>query len=419
MNDNAQEQLSSEIAATFGKGIWSDASNGANLVLRVCDVQRPSPNDRLSVTKMSKHRTIETEGDGLKSYAAICIALLLGRRPICLIDEPELCLHPPQAYSLGAFIGEHGASEETATYVATHSSQILRGIIQSNSKVDIIRLTRRCGAFSARRIPSQQLVTALKKPTLRAESVLDGIFSDSVIIVEADSDRLVYQTTLETLKGEISLSVHFSTSGGAGGISDICAFYRQLGIPVAVIADLDVITDDAVFKKIVHPLTDEDSSVSLVDLARKITCEIMKLTPAVQPEDYKRQLQNILTLGANWENGDDLKIKKCLRELSNRLDRGRKIKNGGINTLPEHIAKSLAELLDALKKIGLFLVPVGELEDWLASENIGASKENKQAWANAAAFAIQSKGPSPTDIWDFMRGVSHNLRKILDDGNEV
>ena len=61
--------------------------------------------DRHSVEKMSKYRTIEDEGDGMKSYVATSITILLGRRPVCVIDEPEMCLHPPQAYNLGQFVG--------------------------------------------------------------------------------------------------------------------------------------------------------------------------------------------------------------------------------------------------------------------------------------------------------------------------
>src|SRR5256885_15214291 len=103
--------------------------------------------DRLSHKKMASHRSIETEGDGLKSYVATCIALLLGRRPVCLIDEPEMCLHPPQAYSLGQFIGRFGASLDRATFVATHSSHVLRGVIQTAANIEVIRVTRKGARF--------------------------------------------------------------------------------------------------------------------------------------------------------------------------------------------------------------------------------------------------------------------------------
>jgi len=110
--------------------------------------------------------------------------------------------------------------------------------VQSTQEVEIVRLTRNGGQFHARRLPAQDLVIALKKPTLRAESILDGIFSESVVIVEADGDRLVYHTTWETLAEELRLDVHFAAVGGLGGVADACRLYRTLHIPVAIIADL-------------------------------------------------------------------------------------------------------------------------------------------------------------------------------------
>ena len=104
--------------------------------------------DRHSVEKMSKFRTIEDEGDGMKSYVATSITILLGRRPVCVIDEPEMCLHPPQAYNLGQFVGKHATSSQTATFVATHSSHVLHGVIQTANKLKMIFRNRNtCSQF--------------------------------------------------------------------------------------------------------------------------------------------------------------------------------------------------------------------------------------------------------------------------------
>ncbi len=130
--------------------IWLDSTRGNLLCLRVSDTPKLSAaEDRLQPSKMRLHHTIEDEGDGFKSYMGICIALLLGRRPVCVIDEPEMCLHPPQAYALGRFIGRHGTSLNHTTIVATHSSHVLRGIIEEAIRLEIIRLSRSGVPFSS------------------------------------------------------------------------------------------------------------------------------------------------------------------------------------------------------------------------------------------------------------------------------
>jgi hypothetical protein len=293
MNDTACRELAAETVRTFGKAVWPDHTGGDNLSLRVADGDLPPAEDRLSFVKMSKCRRIEDEGDGLKSYVSICIALLLGLRPVCLIDEPEMCLHPPQAYSLGRFIGRHAASKETATFVATHSAHILRGVLQSTRDLEIIRLSRSGDQFHAHRVSADKLALALAKPTLRAETILDGIFSEAIVIVEADGDRLVYHTTWETLAQELRLDVHFAAVAGISGVADACQLYRTLHIPVVVIADLDLLRDLGQLRRILEVMAGPDEVRRVVTQARDVMKQVEGLHPTIDPAAYRSCLAEI------------------------------------------------------------------------------------------------------------------------------
>lgn len=410
-NDRAKVELTKETFNSFGKSIWTDITGGDALHVRVADKQLPSAEERHSATKMASYRIIEEEGDGLKSWTAICVPVLLGNRPVCLIDEPEMCLHPPQAYNLGAFIARHAVSDKTATYVATHSSQILRGVIQATKKVEIIRLTRVNDKFHAHRLSADQLFDALKKPTLRAESVLDGIFSESVVILEADGDRLVYHTCWDMLGNEVRLDVHFAAVGGTGGIADTSQLYRSLRIPVAVIADRDVLADFEKLRKIISVMADPQSAKALIDKAKILAEEVRKIPPTIEPSELRDALLDLKGLPTNWQNGDDLKIRSQLNQLSNRLQRMRRLKHGPITDLPSSVADLLREMLQDLKRLGIFVVPVGELEDWFPAGKIEASREDKAAFANEAASLLQSELPGGDGIWLFLREIAEFLQK--------
>lgn len=159
-NKDAKTALYDEIAKVFHTAVWVDNTRHAQLVLRVSDsTAMPAADDRLEPEVMEKYRTIETEGDGLRSYSAICATLLLEQRPLCLVDEPEMCLHPPQAHVIGRFIGAH-ASNKTCTVVATHSSHVLKGILETNPKAHVIRLTHVASTFRARTLTSELLQQA-------------------------------------------------------------------------------------------------------------------------------------------------------------------------------------------------------------------------------------------------------------------
>ena len=411
LDDNARAKLHEEMLNSFGRAVWPDMSRGNQMTLKVSDEgMLPSPEDRLSHKKMAEHRSIETEGDGMKSYVATCVALLLGLRPVCLIDEPEMCLHPPQAYNLGRFIGRYGTSPDSATFVATHSSHLLRGIIQTAQKVQIIRLTRRDRKFNAHLVPSSQLQEALSRPTLRAEAVLDGIFAQAVVVVEADGDRFVYQAAWETLNEDFRVDLHFSAVGGTGGIADTCSLYRTLKIPIAVIADLEVIVNSERMSRVIDELVSvEEKRDSLKACCEQVAEEIRKVPPLIDPEVVATRLSELAASGMDWTKSEDLVTHRALRDLANDLDRMRRLKAGGIQAYEEPLRSDLRKLADELKSYGLFLVQVGELEEWLKDYDVGVSKREKRSWSNAAAQLIQKNGKRDGDVWAFMTEIGQYL----------
>jgi hypothetical protein len=409
LNDSARKSLWDETLRTFEKAVWPDITQGKQVGLKVSDADNlPTYEELNSPAKMRQYASLDTEGDGFKSYVTVCMALLLGHRPVCLVDEPEMCLHPPQAYNLGQFIGRRGASPSTVTFVATHSSHVLRGAIQSRENIQIVRLERRETKFVAHIIPTIALTTALAKPTVRAESVLDGIFAQAVVVLEADGDRLVYQAVWEKLSAEFGLDVHFATVGGSGGIADTCKLYRTLKIPVVVIADLDVVTTPERLGFILDAMGASAGVNELVSRARSVMELIKKIPPDIELEAVRGELAKILPEGTTWKNEEDIPVQQRLSRISKQLDRMRRLKSGGVPRLPREVAELLDELLRLLKNSGVFLVPVGELEWWLSAANIRASKENdKWVWANEAATYITEVSMEATrgDVWDFMREV--------------
>jgi hypothetical protein len=414
VDDLARTALQEEVRATFGRAVWPDASRGNQLCLRVSDEgDFPSAAQQLSPKTAATYRTIETEGDGVKSYVSTCIALLLGRRPVCLIDEPELCLHPPQAYSLGRFIGTFGTSTERATFVATHSSHVLRGVLQTAERLQIVRLVRRDRSFEAHLIPPDVLDEILKKPTVRAEAVLDGVFAQAVIVVEADGDRAVYQAVFETLGNEFRLDIHFTAVGGIGGVADVCRLYRTLRIPVAVIADLDVVTDADRLKRIVSELAGGPEAEAVKRAAARVSSAIKRLPPTVSPEDVKLQLAAAAARAMDWSQNEDAPLREALQALAQSLDRMRRLKGDGIAGLPRELAGEAEALVGQLAALGLFVVPVGELEQWLAGVGVTASKQNKWAWANEAAAKVRLGEPQKDDVWAFIRAVATFLLRAL------
>lgn len=416
----AKTALHAETANVFQLSVWVDNTRHSILVLRVSDCQDlPSADDRLEPEMMEKYRTIETEGDGLRSYCSICATLLLEARPLCIVDEPEMCLHPPQAHAMGRFIGAH-APDETCTIVATHSSHVLRGILETKPKANVIRLTHFSSTFRARLLTFEVLEQATSKPRSRSEAILEGLLSHAVVLCEAEGDRIVYGSTYRTFS-DGRLDIRFIPSHGTGGFADPLRLYHVLEVPCAVIADLDFLAKEGEIKKVLKELgTPFQEITTLCERARKVISQVRSSIAKIDAEQVRTELKTIsddLT-----ENIDDAKVRGKLQSISRQLYKLNDLQQKGIVAIPEVIEtkgtkislrKDVNVLLSDLESHGLFLVPVGELESWLPILMKGQSREDKNKWAMLAAEKIEDVGERDSDVWEFTRRVySFLLNKV-------
>ncbi|MBI3099184.1 MAG: AAA family ATPase [Planctomycetes bacterium] len=413
LNLAAKQALAAEAAKVFGKAIWLDNTRANKLCLRVADeVQLPSAEDRLEPEKMRKYRLIEDEGDGFKSYMGTCVTLLLGERPVCLIDEPEMCLHPPQAYALGRFIGRYGVSTERVTFVATHSSHVLRGVIEQTRQLEIVRLARVGSRFSGKKVSHESIRACIEKPSTKVETILDGLFAEAVTVVESEGDRLVYSTTWEKLESEFRHDVHFVSVGGTGGIADTCRLYRNLKIPVSVIADLDLLRELDTLERVVTVLASSDAARELMVTCREIITQVRALGPIHGETELQAQLKAICEDKLDWSNAEQLnRVRRTLSELSDGLSQTARLKSGVESLSSQAVYHGLKALLVRCQRFGLHLVPCGELEDWVPSLMVGGpSKKRKPEWANAAANRIREAAVGTDDIWAFIRQMGQFQR---------
>lgn len=415
-DSKAKDELTQAIRDTFGKGIWVDPTRGNILCFRLTDTpDLPLPEDQLRPDRVTLYRVIDEEGDGLRSFVAICMALALSRRPVCLIDEPETCLHPPQAYALGRIIGRQAAKHTSTTLVATHSSHVLRGVIQQTRDVQIVRLTRVAGQFRAHLVDSGLLRKATEKPMVRSEAIFDGLFADGVVLVESDGDRAVYQAVWESMAHAIQLDLLFVPVNGKGAMADIAGFFQTLQIPVAIIPDLDLVRDDGVIPKLLTAISADENNVRSIREECRVVAEAIRLVPpTITPSEVETEMELIQALPKEWHDNDDESLMRQLRGLANRLDRMRRLKPGGIAAFEkEHpsIAAQLEILRQKFWSSGVFIVPVGELESWLSEDFMkdGPSKERKQEWADEAASRIRQRPNDAGPIVEFVRQVAAYL----------
>jgi hypothetical protein len=415
LNSEAKDKLAEETGNVFGNAVWLDISEQGTLQLRASgSPECPSHGQMTNPLEARSFSPIESEGDGYRSYVGTCLSLLLGVRPVALIDEPELCLHPPQAYHIGRFIGKY-AKDDHVTFVATHSSHVLRGILETGKRVTVIRLTRRKREFSGRLIAEQELVDAVRNPRARAEAILDGIFSKGVVLVESEGDREEYQAASEALEDYPSREAHFVPVGGTGGFAEPLRFYRSLDIPAADIADVDGVCDTDKISTISGVVGPNPTEVQeAIGQLRSVVQKIKSLPPPITEDEAKQRLKELSEQSLAWNRGDDNLLRRKLNELEGQLKRIQRLKEGGIEAYRDHpeIHAGLQAVVEMFARFGVFFVPVGELEDWVKhlmhdQPKGSASKTDRAA---LAAEKIRAATEKKGDIWAFVQSVLDHLR---------
>lgn len=353
--------LSEKVRRIFSRDIILDTQTlGDRLVFRVGDnfdyIKGILGNDSGEITRLLKETILDDQGDGLKSFVSTYLALNLKGKDILLLDEPEAFLHPPLARQMGEMIGEV-KNNEKQIYIATHSVEILKGILSKSNDINIIRITQpKLNKNEVTLIDETILKTILNNPLLRVSRVLEGLFCEKVVVTEAESDELIYQEIIEKIWPQSGL--YFAHGQNKQTLAEIAELYENIGIPYEVITDFDILRKSDEFNKFL---------------------KIMKLDERVmqQYRNYCIKLRNQIESRVDKEGLTEQEKKDVLKK-----ERDKAYHELGIsclNDLDGDLKENIEGLLEEMHIKHLHILPSGELETLLIPFGIEYT-HNKNKW---------------------------------------
>lgn len=360
----AERRLSSGVETAYGSPVSVDRAGGSAIHLllgRARSEARLDNEDYLAETAALP--LVSDQGDGVRSFIGLLLALEAAPYPVVLVDEPEAFLHPPQAREIGRQLASTSGSQR---FVATHDSDVLLGLLDRAQNPLIIRL-RREGDSNVPAVLSQERVKELwSDPSFRYSRLLDGLFHRGAVICEADGDATLYAAALDAEleeRGAPASDFLFTQCGGKHKMAAAIRALCPMGVPVASIVDFDVLRDETVIAEIVDALGGnwDDYGGEWNTVRAAIESLAVEAAPV---GDVADEIQAIL--------GQDRTARlteaqsRRIREITKRIDGWKQVKQrGGIASVRHGNARAAADnLLNRLGEIGLFLVPVGELEGW-------------------------------------------------------
>lgn len=394
VNDSLEMKTSGFFKEAFGDDLIVHRNAGNEVPLH-CG-KRPIPqegDDRVSLNylrELEKLPTLHSQGDGMRSFVGVLLHSLVVNHLVILIDEPEAFLHPPQARLLGQMLIKE-APPDRQLFIATHSGDFLRGLLDTNStRVRIVRIQHRDAINPIKELDNEGVKRVWGDPILRYSNVLDGLFHSKVILCESDSDCRFYAAIMDALidMNEEARREHvmFVHCGGKSRMPVVIQALKNLDVPVNVVSDFDLLNAESPLSEICNAM-DLDWADLRNDWAL-VKSSIDQKKPELDGNEVVREIQELLSKVQDkyFPKG----IKKQIEAVLRRASPWSHAKTIGKTFVPPGAPTIACErLLGTFEEKGLFVVPVGELEGFCRSVGNHGPK-----WVNEVLEKDLSNDPS-------------------------
>ncbi len=364
-NADLRQQLRTYVHDALGRWLVVDmVTDAPRAHLRLSRAEPPDgleqTRDRDSAAFLSASELLSERSDGIHAYIGILAAILTSNARLVFIDEPEAFLHPSLARILGRQLADLARRKDIQVFIATHSPDLLAGCVVADTDARVVRLSYRRGEGRAWLLDNRALRSFTTDPRMRSVSALSGLFTEAVVIGEGDSDRAFYQEIFERLNewsgpGRLPRRAEGWTFTNLQNWQTehlLLGPLRQMGVPAVAVVDRDV-------------LFATDTTATTLLLAAGV--------PQALASSWRQRLAELRPDGA----ADPARVDEIVAQMAH---------------------------------YGVFVAPVGTVEDWLTPE---VRREPKKTWLKRS---FEWLGLDPADpgyrlpeaggIWDFMRGIA-------------
>lgn len=394
------EKLKDAFKQTFGMDIRLDYSAGLELRLAVSKEFEEVPEDpRAAYPIMKKYPSIELQGDGFRSFVAVVLSLLLSKDKVVLLDEPEAFLHPEQARRLGKWISDHTHDFPCQIIVATHNSNFLSGLLSGSQPADIYRLNRTNDKTQFNKITAEATQALSKSPILSSQRVLEGIFSKGVVVCESDTDRIIYNAV--AVHEHQNQEILFIHAHNKQTIKDVVKLLINASIPTVAVIDIDILNSESDLSNAISSFDTRFNQARILQLRKSIASHI----EGVPDEDILDKLKSdVSELFVQLDNNEHSLsgARGALNRIRSESTKWSSLKKKGIDSLDGRLKENVTEIVSSCRDLGLFIVPVGELEGWM---DLGVRK-NK--WALPALEKIHAN-ECPPNLKDFVGELTSGI----------
>ena len=373
-DDDLEYRISDYFRQAFGEDLIIYRLGGNAFPLLVGERLVPlDGEDRISISYcerlLDSTVPLMEQGDGMRSFASVILHLLAPITPsILILDEPEAFLHPPQARLLGELIAKERSSR-AQLFVATHSPDVLNGLLNvAPDRLRVLRIRRKGNVNYVKELDKERAKEISTDPLMKYSSVMSGVFYERVIICESDSDCTFYSSILDLpeVHGGQQPDVLFVHANGKDRMATLARALKELDVQVDVIADLDILKSANVLKNIIETLGGE--WISIKSMVSTVCCSIEQHKPWLNAGEIKNAILEKLNAMPLAEGEFPREKRSEIEAIFKKATPWDAVKEAGEAAIPAGQARQQFDMLkEHCKQVGLWIVPVGELEGFCKS----------------------------------------------------
>lgn len=309
---------------------------------------------------------LNDQGDGIRSAVAILASLITTTHSLYLIDEPETFLHPPQARILGRNIVD--LSQNKQCFISTHNIDLLRGMLEKNyARIKIIKINRTDNVNEFYVLDNDSIKVVSDDKNLKYSNILNGLFYNTVVLCENESDCKFYSALLEKIDNDCYQNTLFCAVGGKDQFKIIIPLLNKLKINFLVIADLDLINNRDKLKDLINSIeTNKYNQISSIHNDFLNLFESKTNDQVKKQSEIKEEILSFITDTPYMSDETASKIRQVLKNISHL----KLLKNCGKSCLPAgECVQKYNQIINFLNKSNIFVVECGEIERFITEIN--------------------------------------------------
>jgi predicted ATPase len=395
-SERTHSELDAAICEAFdGLHVLLDDTKRIHLSLRTTMSLPDQASDAIEAVRQFEAMTaLEDQGDGIKCLVSVVLSMLLGQGRAILLDHPDAFLHPQQSRHLGEWIAAQAAKLGCQVFIATRDPAFIAGLHQGKTDVALVTLTRTDDSTLLRPVSAEASQHLVQFPLLANQHAINALFCDSAVVIPENDDQVIYELVARRELG--ATRVGFYHAHGGANVTLVTQALRHAHVPVCVVTELDVFQDADTFCRLVEAVTGAPPLPPWLATRERLASHLEGWHDEEKLSKNTDEVESFLDQLKDGVEAEE--AAKLQSERDEKFTKWQHFKRDRLGGLPHDLRVWVEELIDELKRKGIFVSTQGRLQEWIADN---ASPSERANWFTSAIEMVE-QGKCPADLRAFV-----------------